>query len=152
MAASNTSTRNLGGNDGMFDIPPEPKKAEQTQRTANSTENASNAGGRGDVNGNPRKPPGQEHSGIVFRYPRSRFQPGQDMIKIDIFEYERSDNQTFNIGSIFANAQSTNAQKYHTCHWRGASYGRASLFDFTSCSCEYRNSFHEDRFRSNRSY
>ena len=47
MAASNTSTRNLGGSDGMFDIPPEPKKAEQTQRTANSTENASNAGGRG---------------------------------------------------------------------------------------------------------
>ena len=107
MAASNTSSLNLGGSDGMFDIPPEPKKAEQTQRTANSTENASNAGGRGDVNGNPRKPPGQEHSGIVFRYPRSRFQPGQDMIKIDIFEYERSDNQTFNIGSIFANAQST---------------------------------------------
>ena len=29
------------------------------------------------------------------------------MIKIDIFEYERSDNQTFSIGSIFANAQST---------------------------------------------
>ena len=47
-----------------------------------------------------RKPPGQEHSGIVYRYPRSRFQPGQDMIKIDIFEYERSDNQTFSIGSI----------------------------------------------------
>jgi len=31
---------------GMFDTPPEPKKAEQTQRTASSTENASNAGGR----------------------------------------------------------------------------------------------------------
>ena len=57
MAASNTSTLNLGGDDGMFNIPPEPKKAEQTQRTANSTENASNAGGRSDVNGNPRKPP-----------------------------------------------------------------------------------------------
>ena len=85
MAASNTSTLNLGGDDGMFNIPPEPKKAEQTQRTANSTENASNAGGRADVNGNPRKPPGQEHSGIVYRYPRSRFQPGQDMVKIDIF-------------------------------------------------------------------
>ena len=104
MAASNTSSLNLGGSDGMFDIPPEPKKAEQTQRTANSTENASNAGGRGDVNGNPRKPPGQEHSGIVFRYPRSRFQPGQDMVKIDIFEYEKSENQPFNIGSILGNA------------------------------------------------
>ena len=104
MAASNTSSLNLGGSDGMFDIPPEPKKAEQTQRTANSTENASNAGGRADVNGNPRKPPGQEHSGIVFRYPRSRFQPGQDMVKIDIFEYEKSENQPFNIGSILGNA------------------------------------------------
>ena len=104
MAASNTSSLNLGGSDGMFDIPPEPKKAEQTQRTANSTENASNAGGRSDVNGNPRKPPGQEHSGIVYRYPRSRFQPGQDMIKIDIFEYEKSENQPFRIGSILGNA------------------------------------------------
>ena len=104
MAASNTSTLNLGGDDGMFNIPPEPKKAEQTQRTANSTENASNAGGRGDVNGNPRKPPGQEHSGIVFRYPRSRFQPGQDMVKIDIFEYEKSENQPFKIGTILNNA------------------------------------------------
>ena len=104
MAASNTSTLNLGGDDGMFNIPPEPKKAEQTQRTANSTENASNAGGRSDVNGNPRKPPGQEHSGIVYRYPRSRFQPGQDMVKIDIFEYEKSENQPFNIGSILNNA------------------------------------------------
>ena len=104
MAASNTSTLNLGGSDGMFDIPPEPKKAEQTQRTANSTENASNAGGRSDVNGNPRKPPGQEHSGIVYRYPRSRFQPGQDMVKIDIFEYEKSENQPFQIGSILGNA------------------------------------------------
>ena len=104
MAASNTSSLNLGGSDGMFDIPPEPKKAEQTQRTANSTENASNAGGRADVNGNPRKPPGQEHSGIVYRYPRSRFQPGQDMIKIDIFEYEKSENQPFQIGSILSNA------------------------------------------------
>ena len=104
MAASNTSSLNLGGSDGMFDIPPEPKKAEQTQRTANSTENASNAGGRSDVNGNPRKPPGQEHSGIVYRYPRSRFQPGQDMVKIDIFEYEKSENQPFNIGSILGNA------------------------------------------------
>ena len=104
MAASNTSSLNLGGSDGMFDIPPEPKKAEQTQRTANSTENASNAGGRADVNGNPRKPPGQEHSGIVYRYPRSRFQPGQDMIKIDIFEYEKSENQPFRIGSILGNA------------------------------------------------
>ena len=104
MAASNTSSLNLGGDDGMFNIPPEPKKAEQTQRTANSTENASNAGGRADVNGNPRKPPGQEHSGIVYRYPRSRFQPGQDMIKIDIFEYEKSENQPFQIGSILNNA------------------------------------------------
>ena len=104
MAASNTSSLNLGGSDGMFDIPPEPKKAEQTQRTANSTENASNAGGRADVNGNPRKPPGQEHSGIVYRYPRSRFQPGQDMIKIDIFEYEKSENQPFTLGSILGNA------------------------------------------------
>jgi len=104
MAASNTSSLNLGGSDGMFDIPPEPKKAEQTQRTANSTENASNAGGRADVNGNPRKPPGQEHSGTVYRYPRSRFQPGQDMIKIDIFEYEKSENQPFRIGSILGNA------------------------------------------------
>ena len=104
MAASNTSSLNLGGSDGMFDIPPEPKKAEQTQRTANSTENASNAGGQGDVNGNPRKPPGQEHSGIVFRYPRSRFQPGQDMVKIDIFEYEKSENQPFKIGTILNNA------------------------------------------------
>ena len=104
MAASNTSTLNLGGDDGMFNIPPEPKKAEQTQRTANSTENASNAGGRADVNGNPRKPPGQEHSGIVYRYPRSRFQPGQDMVKIDIFEYEKSENQPFQIGSILNNA------------------------------------------------
>ena len=104
MAASNTSTLNLGGDDGMFNIPPEPKKAEQTQRTANSTENASNAGGRADVNGNPRKPPGQEHSGIVYRYPRSRFQPGQDMVKIDIFEYEKSENQPFQIGSILSNA------------------------------------------------
>ena len=104
MAASNTSTLNLGGDDGMFNIPPEPKKAEQTQRTANSTENASNAGGRSDVNGNPRKPPGQEHSGIVYRYPRSRFQPGQDMVKIDIFEYEKSENQPFQIGTILNNA------------------------------------------------
>ena len=104
MAASNTSSLNLGGSDGMFDIPPEPKKAEQTQRTANSTENASNAGGRADVNGNPRKPPGQEHSGIVYRYPRSRFQPGQDMVKIDIFEYEKSENQPFKIGTILNNA------------------------------------------------
>ena len=104
MAASNTSSLNLGGSDGMFDIPPEPKKAEQSRRTANSTENASNAGGRGDVNGNPRKPPGQEHSGIVFRYPRSRFQPGQDMVKIDIFEYEKSENQPFQIGTILNNA------------------------------------------------
>ena len=104
MAASNTSSLNLGGSDGMFDIPPEPKKAEQTQRTANSTENASNAGGRTDVNGNPRKPPGQEHSGIVYRYPRSRFQPGQDMVKIDIFEYEKSENQPFQIGTILNNA------------------------------------------------
>ena len=104
MAASNTSSLNLGGSDGMFDIPPEPKKAEQTQRTANSTENASNAGGRADVNGNPRKPPGQEHSGVVYRYPRSRFQPGQDMVKIDIFEYEKSENQPFQIGSILSNA------------------------------------------------
>lgn len=104
MAASNTSSLNLGGSDGMFDIPPESKKAEQTQRTANSTENASNAGGRADVNGNPRKPPGQEHSGIVYRYPRSRFQPGQDMVKIDIFEYEKSENQPFRIGSILSNA------------------------------------------------
>ena len=105
MAASNTSSLNLGGSDGMFDIPPEPKKAEQTQRTANSTENASNAGGRSDVNGNPRKPPGQEHSGIVYRYPRSRFQPGQDMIKIDIFNYDRSatENNTFSLGSILRN-------------------------------------------------
>ena len=104
MAASNTSSLNLGGSDGMFDIPPEPKKAEQSQRTANSTENASNAGGRGEVNGNPRKPPGQEHSGVVYRYPRSRFQPGQDMIKIDIFEYEKSENQPFTLGSILGNA------------------------------------------------
>ena len=104
MAASNTSSLNLGGSDGMFNIPPEPKKAEQTQRTANSTENASNAGGRADVNGNPRKPPGQEHSGVVYRYPRSRFQPGQDMVKIDIFEYEKSENQPFQIGTILNNA------------------------------------------------
>ena len=104
MAASNTSSLNLGGSDGMFNIPPEPKKAEQTQRTANSTENASNAGGRADVNGNPRKPPGQEHSGTVYRYPRSRFQPGQDMVKIDIFEYEKSENQPFQIGTILNNA------------------------------------------------
>ena len=103
MAASNTSSLNLGGSDGMFDIPPKPNKAEQTQRTANSTENASNAGGRADVNGNPRKPPGQEHSGIVYRYPRSRFQPGQDMIKIDIFNYDRSENNTFSLGSILRN-------------------------------------------------
>ena len=104
MAASNTSSLNLGGSDGMFNIPPEPKKAKQTQRTANSTENASNAGGRADVNGNPRKPPGQEHSGVVYRYPRSRFQPGQDMVKIDIFEYEKSENQPFQIGTILNNA------------------------------------------------
>ncbi len=104
MAASNTSSLNLGGDDGMFNIPPEPKKAEQAQKTANSTENASNAGGRADVNGNPRKPPGQEHSGIVYRYPRSRFQPGQDMVKIDIFDYDRTENNTFTLGSILGNA------------------------------------------------
>ena len=104
MAASNTSSLNLGGDDGMFNIPAEPTKAKQTQRTANSTENASNAGGRGDVNGNPRKPPGQEHSGVVYRYPRSRFQPGQDMVKIDIFEYDKTENQQFTLGSIIGNA------------------------------------------------
>ena len=104
MAASNTSTFNLGGDDGMFNIPPEPEKAKQTQRTANSTENARNAGGRESVNGNPRKPPGQEHSGIVYRYPRSRFQPGQDMVKIDIFDYDRTENNTFTLGSILGNA------------------------------------------------
>lgn len=104
MAASNTSSLNLGGDDGMFNIPPEPKKAEQAQKTANSTENASNAGGRADVNGNPRKPPGQEHSGIVYRYPRSRFQPGQDMVKIDIFDYDRTENNTFTLGTILGNA------------------------------------------------
>ena len=104
MAASNTSTFNLGCDDGMFNIPPEPEKAKQTQRTANSTENARNAGGRESVNGNPRKPPGQEHSGIVYRYPRSRFQPGQDMVKIDIFDYDRTENNTFTLDSILGNA------------------------------------------------
>ena len=104
MAASNTSSLNLGGSDGMFNIPPEPEKAQQSQRTANSTENASNAGGRDSVNGNPRKPPGQEHSGIVYRYPRTRFQPGQDMVKIDIFDYDRTENNTFTLGSILGNA------------------------------------------------
>ena len=104
MAASNTSSLNLGGDDGMFNIPPEPQKAQQAQRTANSTENASNAGGRTDVNGNSRKPPGQEHSGIVYRYPRSRFQPGQDMVKIDIFDYDRTENNTFDLGKILGNA------------------------------------------------
>jgi hypothetical protein len=104
MAASNTSSLNLGGDDGMFNIPPEPEKAQQSQRTANSTENARNAGGRESVNGNPRKPPGQEHSGIVYRYPRTRFQPGQDMVKIDIFDYDRTENNTFTLGSILGNA------------------------------------------------
>ena len=35
MAASNTSTLNLGGDDGMYNIPPEPQEAQQSQSAAN---------------------------------------------------------------------------------------------------------------------
>ena len=51
---------------------PNQKKQNKHRGLQTQLQNEANAGGRADVNGNPRKPPGQEHSGIVYRYPRSR--------------------------------------------------------------------------------
>ena len=41
---------------------------------------------------------------MVYRYPIS-FQPGQDMVKIDIFEYDKSATENnISLGSILGNA------------------------------------------------
>jgi len=88
MAASNTSTLNLGGDDGSFGLKdPTPPSAKQSQSAAESTQNTQNSGS-GPNNTPGKKPPGQEQDGEVFRYPYTKFQPGQDMLKISIFEYE----------------------------------------------------------------
>lgn len=101
MAASNTSTLNLGGDDGMFNLPP-PPAAKKSQSTAESTQTTQNSGS-GPNNTPGKKPPGQEQDGEVFRYPYTKFQPGQDMLKISIFDYEQNNNlnlESFASGAI----------------------------------------------------
>ena len=85
MAASNTSTLNLGGDDGMYNIPPEPQEAQQSQSAANSTQ------GSGD--GNASKQP--------LRYPLDKIQETQDFLLISILDIDRSNNKTNAPGSIF---------------------------------------------------
>jgi len=88
MTTRSISTLNLGGDDGKFNIPDKlPPSAKQSQSAAESTQNTQNSGS-GPNNTPGKKPPGQEQDGEVFRYPYTKFQPGQDMLKISIFEYE----------------------------------------------------------------
>ena len=98
MAASNTSTLNLGGDDGMFGLNDRtPPSAKQSQSAAESTQTTQNSGS-GPNNTPGKKPPGQEQTGDVYRYPYSKFQPGQDMLKISIFAYEK--NAGFSLNGI----------------------------------------------------
>ena len=87
MAASNTSTLNLGGDDGMYNIPPEPPEAQQSQSAANSTQ------GSGD--GNASKQP--------LRYPLDKIQETQDFLLISILDIDRSNNKSSNPINIFGN-------------------------------------------------
>ena len=87
MAASNTSTLNLGGDDGMYNIPPEPQEAQQSQSAANSTQ------GSGD--GNASKQP--------LRYPLDKIQETQDFLLISILDIDRSNNKSSNPINIFGN-------------------------------------------------
>ena len=78
--------------------------AKQSQQTANSTQNSQNSGS--GVNKKPgKKPPGQEQNGTVLRYPYTAFQPGQDMVRISIFEYAK--NPDINLSGLFAGAITT---------------------------------------------
>lgn len=103
MTARNTSTLNLGGDDGMFGLnDPTPPTAKQSQSAAESTQTTQNSGS-GPNNTPGKKPPGQEQNGEVYRYPYTKFQPGQDMLKISIFEYEPNNNlnlESFASGAI----------------------------------------------------
>ena len=75
--------------------------AKQSQQTANSTQNSQNSGS--GVNKKPgKKPPGQEQNGTVLRYPYTAFQPGQDMVRISIFEYVK--NPGINLSGLFDGA------------------------------------------------
>ena len=85
MAASNTSTLNLGGDDGMYNIPPEPQEAQQSQSAANSTQ------GSGD--GNASKQP--------LRYPLDKIQETQDFLLISILDIDRNNNKTNAPDNIF---------------------------------------------------
>lgn len=87
MAASNTSTLNLGGDDGMYNIPPEPQEAQQSQSAAKSTQ------GSGD--GNASKQP--------LRYPLDKIQETQDFLLISILDIDRSNNTSSNPINIFGN-------------------------------------------------
>ena len=78
--------------------------AKQSQQTANSTQNSQNSGS-GPVKKPGKKPPGQEQNGTVLRYPYSAFQPGQDMVRISIFEYVK--NPGVNLSGLFDGAIST---------------------------------------------
>ena len=87
MARGNPNTRrfDIVSQSDMDSI--ESDAAKQSQQTANSTQNSQNSGS-GPTKKPGKKPPGQEQNGTVLRYPYSAFQPGQDMLKISIFEYE----------------------------------------------------------------
>tara|TARA_R100000805_G_scaffold12947_1_gene14548 strand:+ start:203 stop:1384 length:1182 start_codon:yes stop_codon:yes gene_type:complete len=87
MAASNTSTLNLGGDDGMYNIPPEPQEAQQSQSAANSTQ------GSGD--GNASKQP--------LRYPLDKIQETQDFLLISILDIDRGKNESSDPREIFGN-------------------------------------------------
>lgn len=75
--------------------------AKQSQNASKSTQNVRNSGS-GPTKNPGKQPPGQEQNGQVFRYPYSAFQPGQDMLKISIFEYEK--NSGFNLDGIIGGA------------------------------------------------
>ncbi len=117
MAARSISTFNLGGDDGMFNLPP-PPSAKQSQSTANSTETAQNSGS-GPNNTPGKKQPGQEQNGEVYRYPYTKFQPGQDMLRISIFEYEQNNNlslKSFASNAITENVTPSDGKRGGTPH------------------------------------
>ena len=99
MARGNPSTRrfDIVTNSNLETL--ESDAAKQSQQTANSTQNSQNSGS-GPTRKPGKKPPGQEQNGTVMRYPYSAFQPGQDMLKISIFEYEPNPNALGLINSV----------------------------------------------------
>ena len=99
MARGNPSTRrfDIVTNSNLETL--ESDAAKQSQQTANSTQNSQNSGS-GPTRKPGKKPPGQEQNGTVMRYPYSAFQPGQDMLKISIFEYEPNPNALGLIDSV----------------------------------------------------